>query len=153
MSWRRILGKRTWLGLAAAVASLLLWLMLGALLITRGMLPPELADGWLYGGCALSVLLGGCLAGKGRGERLLPLMVAALLYAVLWIAALATAQPLDFTGRGIWITAAVLGGGLLGCLLPGGGLLGCLLPGGGKRKKRSKSKTYARTKRRKRAVT
>ena len=35
----------------------------------------------------------------------------------------------------------------------GGGLLGCLLPGGGKRKKRSKSKTYARTKRRKRAVT
>ena len=114
MSWRRILGKRTWLGLAAAVASLLLWLMLG-----------------------------GCLAGKGRGERLLPLMVAALLYAVLWIAALATAQPLDFAGRGIWITAAVLGGGLLGCLLPGSG----------KRKKRSKRKTYARTKRRKRAVT
>lgn len=143
MSWRRILGKRTWLGLAAAVASLLLWLMLGALLITRGMLPPELADGWLYGGCALSVLLGGCLAGKGRGERLLPLMVAALLYAVLWIAALAAAQPLDLAGQGIWITAAVLGGGLLGCLLSGGG----------KRKKRSKSKTYARKKRRKRAVT
>ena len=128
-------GRRC--GFAAAVAHA------GALLITQGTLPPELADGWLYGGCALSVLLGGCLAGKGRGERLLPLMVAALLYAVLWIAALAAAQPLDLAGRGIWITAAVLGGGLLGCLLSGGG----------KRKKRSKSKTYARTKRRKRAVT
>ena len=36
MSWRRILGKRTWLGLAAAVASLLRGRMLGALLITAG---------------------------------------------------------------------------------------------------------------------
>ena len=143
MSWRRILGKRTWLGLAAAVASLLLWLMLGALLITRGMLPPELADGWLYGGCALSVLLGGCLAGKGRGERLLPLMVALLLYGLLWVAALATSEAITFAANGWWITGCVWGGGLLACVL-------CR---GRKRKKRAKYPARAAEKRRKRAVT
>ena len=51
-------------------------------LLYYGTLPPELADGWLYGGCALSVVLGGCLAGKGRGERLLPLMAFTTLPAM-----------------------------------------------------------------------
>lgn len=144
MSLGAVLGKRTWLGVAVAAAALLMWVMAGALLVTKRMLPVGMVDGWLYGGCVMAALLAGCAAGKGRGGRLLlPLVTAVLLYAVLWVVALSSSQPLDFSGRGLWITAAMLGGGLLSCLLLGGK----------KKKKRGKRQMPAAARRRKRAAT
>lgn len=140
MSLGAVLGKRTWLGVAMASAALLLWVMAGALLVTKRMLPVGMVDGWLYGGCVMAALLAGFVAGKGK---LLPLVTAVLLYAVLWVVALSSSQPLDFSGRGLWVTAAMLGGGLLSSLLLGGK----------KKKKRGKRQIPAAARRRKRAAT
>ena len=143
MTLGKLLGKRTWLGLGTAAALLLLGVMLGALLIVKGTLPSAMMTGWVCGCCGLAALLGGCAAGKGSGEPLLPLIVALLLYGLLWVAALATSEPITFAANGWWITGCVWGGGLLACVL-------CR---GRKRKKRAKYPARAAEKRRTRAVT
>lgn len=143
MSFVGLFGKRTWLGLAAAVAALLLWVMLGALLVVKGVLPSGMVAWWVYGSCGLAAFLGGCVARKGGGEAILSLITAALLYALLWCVALASSQPLDFQGNGLWITGAVFGGGLLSGILYKGQ----------KRKKQAKRQAPAAVKRRRRAVT
>ncbi len=143
MALGKLLCKRTWLGLGVAVALLLLGIMLGSLLIVKGTLPSTMMAGWVYGACALAALIGGCTAGKRSGEPLLPLMVALLLYGMLWIAALSTSDPIAFAVDGWWITGCVWGGGLLACVL-------CR---GKKRKKRAKYPAKTAVKRRKRAVT
>ena len=128
MTLGKLLGKRTWLGLGTAAALLLLGVMLGALLIVKGTLPSAMMTGWVCGCCGLAALLGGC---------------ALLLYGLLWVAALATSEPITFAANGWWITGCVWGGGLLACVL-------CR---GRKRKKRAKYPARAAEKRRKRAVT
>lgn len=143
MSFVGLLGKRTWLGLAAAVVALLLWVMLGALLVVKGALPSGMAIWWVYGGCGLAAFLGGGVARKGGGEVILSLITAALLYALLWCVALVSSQPLDFQRNGLWITGAVFGGGLLSTVLYRGR----------KRKKQAKRQAPAAAKRRRRAVT
>ena len=110
MSFVGLFGKRTWLGLASAVAALLLCVMLGALLVVKGALPSGMVEWWIYGGCGLAAFLGGCMARKGGGEAVLSLITAALLYALLWCVALASSQPVDFQSHGLWITGAVFGG-------------------------------------------
>ena len=143
MSFVGLFGKRTWLGLAAAVAALLLGIMLGALLVVKGALPSGMTAWWVYGSCGLAAFLGGCVARKGGGEAILSLITAALLYALLWGVALASSQPLDFQSHGLWITGAVFGGGLLSGILYKGR----------KRKKQAKRQAPAAVKRRRRAVT
>lgn len=96
MSFVGLFGKRTWLGLASAVAALLLCVMLGALLVVKGALPSGMTVWWVYGSCGLAAFLGGCMARKGGGEAVLSLITAALLYALLWCVALASSQPVDF---------------------------------------------------------
>lgn len=108
MSFVGLFGKRTWLGLASAVAALLLCVMLGALLVVKGALPSGMVEWWVYGGCGLAAFLGGCMARKGGGEAVLSLITAALLYALLWCVALASSQPVDFQSHGLWITARCL---------------------------------------------
>ena len=91
MSFVGLFGKRTWLGLASAVAALLLCVMLGALLVVKGALPSGMTVWWVYGSCGLAAFLGGCMARKGGGEAVLSLITAALLYALLYIFGLAFA--------------------------------------------------------------
>ena len=143
MSFVGLFGKRTWLGLAAAVAALLLGIMLGALLVVKGALPSGMTAWWVYGSCGLAAFLGGCVARNGGGEAVLSLITAALLYALLWCVALASSQPVDFQSHGLWITGAVFGGGLLSGILYKGR----------KRKKQAKRQAPAAVKRRRRAVT
>ena len=100
MSFVGLFGKRTWLGLASAVAALLLCVMLGALLVVKGALPSGMTVWWVYGSCGLAAFLGGCMARKGGGEAVLSLITAALLYALLWCVALASSQPVDFQSHG-----------------------------------------------------
>ena len=47
MSFVGLFGKHTWLGLATAVAALLLWIMLGALLVGKGALPSGMTVWWV----------------------------------------------------------------------------------------------------------
>ena len=143
MSFVGSFGKRTWLGLAASVAALLLLVMLGALLVVKGILPSGMTAGWVYGSCGLAAFLGGRVARKSGGEAILSLITAALLYVLLWCVALASSQPLDFQSHGLWITGAVFGGGFLSGVL-------CR---GKKRKKQTKRQAPAAVKRRRRAVT
>ena len=69
MSVVGLFGKRTWLGLASAVAALLLCVMLGALLVVKGALPSGMVEWWVYGGCGLAAFLGGCRPERAE-ERL-----------------------------------------------------------------------------------
>lgn len=112
MSLGIIFGKRTWFAVAMAVAALLLWATLGALLITKSLLPLAMANGWLYGGCGLAALIAGTIAGKGQGGRVAALVATLLLYGALWGAALSCGQPLDVRTRGLGITLAMAVGGL-----------------------------------------
>ena len=141
MKVSELFGKRTWLGLLLAVAALLLCIMVGALLIVRGVLPPMVQTPWVCGSCAVASLLGGLMAGKGRGSPLARLVVAALLLGLMWIAALGSGAPITFGSGGVWITGCVLGGGLLACLLRGG------------RRKRGKRVAKGTAQRRRRTVT
>lgn len=138
MKVSELFGKRTWLGLLLAVAVLLLCIMVGALLIVRGTLPPAAQTPWVCGSCVVAALLGGLAAGKRSGSRLI---VAALLLGLMWIAALGSGAPITFGSGGLWITGCVLGGGLLACLLRGG------------RRKRGKRMARGTAQRRKRTVT
>lgn len=141
MKVSELFGKRTWLGLLLAAAALLLCIMLGALLVVRGMLPPVAQTPWVCGSCAVAALLGGLAAGKGSGGSLARLMVAALLLGLMWIVALGSGAPITFGAGGLWITGCVLGGGLLACLLRGG------------RRKRGKRMARGTAQRRRRTVT
>lgn len=141
MKVSELFGKRTWSGLLLSVVALLLCIMVGALLIVRGVLPPVVQMPWVCGSCAVAALLGGLVAGKGRGDPLARLMVAALLLGLMWIAALGSGAPITFGSDGLWITGCVLGGGLLACLFRGG------------RKKRGKRMARGAVQRRKRTVT
>lgn len=116
-----IFGKRTWLAATLALAALAVWVVLGALLITKEIVPLAAVDGWIYAGCGVSALVAGLLAGAGKGGRLAALAATLLLYGVLWAAALGCGQPLDFRVRGIGITLAVIAGGFLSYLLRSGG--------------------------------
>lgn len=119
MKVNQFFGKKIWLGLLLAVAALLLCVMVGALLIVQGVLPPLVQTPWVCGSCAVAALLGGLAAGKGRGGPLVRLIVSVLLLGLMWIAALGSGTPITFGSGGLWITGCVLGGGLLSCLLAG----------------------------------
>lgn len=120
MSLGVVLGKRTWIAVALGVILLLLWTALGALLVTKSVLSLTMVDGWLYSGCGMTAFAAGFFAGKGKGGRLASLAAVALLYGILWAAALASSQPLSFQPRGLGITLAMLGGGMLSCMLRSG---------------------------------
>lgn len=143
MSLGKVLGMRTWIGLASSVILLLLCIMLGALLIVKGVLPPTMQPMWVYASCALAAFTGGLVSRKGKEDRGTALVTTLLLYGLLWIVALASSKPLAFDAHGLWITGTVLGGGLLAGII-----------GKGKgRKKRTKHMTKTVAKRRNRAVT
>ena len=113
MSLSTVLGKGTWIGLASSVIMLLVCIMLGALLIVKGVLPPSMQSVWVYASCALSAFTGSMVSRKGKGNGDSALATTLLLYGLLWIMALASSKPLTFGTHGLWITGAVLGGGLL----------------------------------------
>lgn len=140
MKVSELFRKRTWLGLLLAVVVLLLCIMVGALLIVRGVIPPLAQMPWVCGSCMIAALLGGLAAGRGRGSPLVRLMVAALLLSLMWIAALGSGAPITFGSDGVWIIGCVLGGGLLSCLLGG-------------RRKRGKRAAKRTAQRRRRTVT
>ena len=143
MSLSTVLGKQTWIGLATSVIMLLVCIMLGALLIVKGVLPPSMQPVWVYASCALAAFVGSLVSRKGKGTGGSALAATLLLYGLLWIVALASSKPLDFGAHGLWITGAVLGGGLLAGIIRKGS----------SRKKRTKHMTKNAAKRRNRAVT
>ena len=120
---------------------LLVCIMLGALLIVKGVLPPSMQPVWVYASCALAAFTGSLVSRKGNSGS--ALATTLLLYGLLWIVALASSSPLDFGAHGLWITGAVL------C----GGLLAGIIRKGSSRKKRTKHMTKTVAKRRNRAVT
>ena len=54
MSFGRLLGKHAWIGLALAVAMLLLSVMVGGILVVRGVIPAEGMTLWVVVGCGLA---------------------------------------------------------------------------------------------------
>ena len=143
MSLSTVLGKRTWIGLASSVIMLLVCIMLGALLIVKGMMPPSMQSVWVYASCALAAFTGSMVSRKGKGNGGSAPATTLLLYGLLWIVALASSRPLTFGTHGLWITGAVLSGGLLAGIIRKGS----------SRKKRTKHMTKNVAKRRNRAVT
>lgn len=143
MSLSTVLGKGTWIGLASSVIMLLVCIVLGALLIVKGVLPPSMQSVCVYASCALAAFTGSMVSRKGKGNGGSALATTLLLYGLLWIMALASSKPLTFGTHGLWITGAVLGGGLLAGIIRKGS----------SRKKRAKHMTKTVAKRRNRAVT
>lgn len=145
MSWKDLLGKGTWWGMAAAAATLLLLLGVASLLLLRGVLPESAMMAAVFVSLALSCFCGGCIAAR-RGEGgSLPraLAVSACVYGAMWLTALGGDAPVAFGQNGLYHTAAVWGGGLLA------GVIG----GRPRRKKAAAHRRRTVDKRRKRSVT
>lgn len=119
-------GKKTWLGLGFALALAAALNALGALLLTRGMVPMTAARLWVLGSWAVGSFLGTRAAVRaGSGSLPIAAAVGAGLYGIVWAIGLATWRTAAFH----WdVTAAILGGALLAGLL-----------GPGKVKKRSRT--------------
>ncbi len=118
MSWRVLLGKRTWLGAAVAAVTMAALLGVGSLLLLRGVLPEGAMGAVVYVGAAAAVFCGGRFAAK-RGGGALPrsLAVSALVYGGMWLASLGGEAQVAFGGHGVLLTAAVWGGGLTAGLI------------------------------------
>lgn len=121
MSWKDLLGKGTWWGMAVAAGSLLLLLGTASLLLLRGVLPESAMSAAVCVSLALSCFCGGRIAaGRGDGGTLpRALAVSACVYGAMWLTALGGDAPVAFGQNGLCLTAAVWGGGLLAGLIGG----------------------------------
>lgn len=145
MSWKDLLGKGTWWGMAAAAGSLLLLLGTASLLLLRGVLPESAMSAAVCVSLALSCFCGGRIAARRGDGGTLPraLAVSACVYGAMWLTALGGDAPVAFGQNGLYLTAAVWGGGLLAGLI-------------GRRPRRKKAAAHRRRtvdKRGKRSVT
>ncbi len=146
MSWKDLTGKGTWLGMAAAAGVLLALLGVASLLLLRGVIPESAIPTAVYAGAAAACFFGGRIAVRGGEDGRLPraLAVSACVYGAMWLAALGGGAQVCFGQNGLWLTAAVWGGGALA------GFTG---QGRRRRKTGSRGKRRVVDKRRKRAVT
>lgn len=121
MSWKDLLGKGTWWGMAAAAGSLLLLLGTASLLLLRGVLPESAMSAAVCVSLALSCFCGGRIAARRGDGGTLPraLAVSACVYGAMWLTALGGDAPVAFGQNGLHLTAAVWGGGLLAGLIGG----------------------------------
>ena len=121
MSWKDLLGKGTWWGMAAAAVSLLLLLGTASLLLLRGVLPESAMSAAVCVSLALSCFCGGRIAARRGDGGTLPraLAVSACVYGAMWLTALGGDAPVAFGQNGLYLTAAVWGGGLLAGLIGG----------------------------------
>ena len=121
MSWKDLLGKGTWWGMAAAAGSLLLLLGTASLLLLRGVLPESAMSAAVCVSLALSCFCGGSIAARRGDGGTLPraLAVSACVYGAMWLTALGGDAPVAFGQNGLYLTAAVWGGGLLAGLIGG----------------------------------
>ncbi len=121
MSWKDLLGKGTWWGMAAAAGSLLLLLGTASLLLLRGVLPESAMSAAVRVSLALSCFCGGRIAARRGDGGTLPraLAVSACVYGAMWLTALGGDAPVAFGQNGLCLTAAVWGGGLLAGLIGG----------------------------------
>ena len=146
MSWKDLLGKGTWWGMAAAAGSLLLLLGTASLLLLRGVLPESAMSAAVCVSLALSCFCGGRIAARRGDGGTLPraLAVSACVYGAMWLTVLGGDAQVSFGQNGLWLTAAVWGGGTLAGIM-----------GQGKRRRKTvpRGKRRVVDKRRKRAVT
>ena len=121
MSWKDLLGKGTWWGMAAAAGSLLLLLGTASLLLLWGVLPESAMSAAVCVSLALSCFCGGRIAARRGDGGTLPraLAVSACVYGAMWLTALGGDAPVAFGQNGLHLTAAVWGGGLLAGLIGG----------------------------------
>ena len=121
MSWKDLLGKGTWWGMAVAAGSLLLLLGTASLLLLRGVLPDSAMSAAVCVSLALSCFCGGRIAARRGDGGTLPraLAVSACVYGAMWLTALGGDAPVAFGQNGLYLTAAVWGGGLLAGLIGG----------------------------------
>lgn len=121
MSWKDLLGKGTWWGMAVAAGSLLLLLGTASLLLLRGVLPESAMSAAVCVSLALSCFCGGRIAARRGDGGTLPraLAVSACVYGAMWLTALGGDAPVAFGQNGLYLTAAVWGGGLLAGLIGG----------------------------------
>ena len=115
MSWKELAGKGTWLGMAAAAAVLLVLLGGASLLLLRGIMPESAIPAIVYVSAAAACFSGGRIAVRRSEGGTLPraLAVSACVYGAMWLTALGGDAQVSFGQNGLWLTAAVWGGGAL----------------------------------------
>lgn len=118
MRIQSLLGKRTWLGLLAAVVSILVTTAVAALLITKGLIREDQVSLCVCICYAVSVLAGSFVAAFRRDSTLLrTMMVAVLLLALAWLTSLVSDGQVTFDKNALIISLTVLGTGVLAGLL------------------------------------
>ena len=121
MSWKQLVGAGTWLGAAVAAGVLLAGLGVGSLMLLRGVIPENGMRTVVGVVSALACFCGGRVAARKGNGGALPraLAVSACVYGAMWLTALGGDAPVAFGQNGLYLTAAVWGGGLLAGLIGG----------------------------------
>ena len=129
--------RRYGIGCAVGIVSAAALLAIAALLMENGTIAERTAGGAVCVSAFLGTFLG-CLEAAGKTHRLARSLLCALgIYLVLWLTALASAQPICFGTQGATVSVCVLCGGLAA---------GLMLPGNhGKHTQRARRKTNRRT--------
>ena len=127
MSTGVLFGKRTWSGVGVALGVLIVVLLIGALLVVRGILPMDAVSLWLWFSYGLAVFVGGRIAAAGQGRGVCAIVPGATLYVLAWLLALCSDCTIEFSANGLGITVAVAIGVLLALM-------------GGKRRKKGTRK-------------
>lgn len=137
--------KRILIGAAAALAAVIVFFALTAAFLSKGWLTLDSQVPAICLSYGIAALLGGMIAARGKGKRLQRcLLVCAMLYALIWIAALSSGQAVRFLPEGAWFTAALIGGSIVAALAA---------PTSSKKGKVPKRTTNTSAKRRKKPVT
>lgn len=137
---RKLLGKRTWLGLTTIFAVSLAVNALCSLLLVQGILPETSAGICVYVAWGIAAAVGTCITVHGREGTLLYGGILALIsFGLIWLLGYLIFSSSDFGGYGIGTAAAIC----VGCVA------GSLLGGGKKRGRRRRAGKRANTRRRK----
>lgn len=116
MNLEKFFGKRTWIGVCVSFSVIMVFLLLGALFLVRGIVPMKLTSLCLCLSYGAAALTGGCVAAAGQKNRVCALLPGVVLYVTAWLAALCSENGIDFSANGIGITVAVAVGIGIACL-------------------------------------
>lgn len=115
---KQMADKQLWLGIGVGAAAIPLSFALLATLLGSEVIGQQSLTGALCACYFISCCAGGAVASAGKEGRLLRcIWVWAVLYAVIWLAALSGGEAISFVPDGIYLTVSMLAGAVVAALI------------------------------------
>ena len=140
---KQLADRQLWLGIGVGAAAILLSFALVATLLEGEVIGQPSLTGALCACYFVSCCVGGAVASAGKEGRLPRcVLVWAVLYGAIWLAALSGGEAISFMPDGIYLTLSMLAGAVVAALIAPKG-----------KKRRKKGNTAGKRTARRRPVT